>query len=76
MFLLLMKSQWREGVRKDADAYVLVVPGCEGGLNKSKGHSGGVSARVAFETNCRIDPVPFVAALTNKDTSWFLDQAA
>src|SRR5262245_13570723 len=30
---------------------------------KSKGHSGGVSARVAFETNCRIDPVPLVATL-------------
>ena len=42
---------------------------------KSKGHSGGVSARVAFETNCRIDPVPLVATLTNKDASRFPDQA-
>src|SRR5262249_60001411 len=43
---------------------------------KSKGHSGGVSARVAFETNCRIDPVPLVATLTNTYASRFPDQAA
>jgi len=32
----------------------------------------GSLSRVAFETNCRTDPVPLVATLTNKDASWFL----
>jgi hypothetical protein len=28
-------------------------------------------SRVAFETNCRSDPVPLVGKLTNTSASWF-----
>jgi len=52
-------SRWRRG-----NATIKLRPGWDTTGNKSKGHPRGVSARVAFETNCRIDPVPLVVTLT------------